>query len=205
MSIFKAEFKVNKEVDIQKSNLKELYISRIPKIMKDKSAAAVVEKLANHIDRVENIQHEIAEKQNELIDMREQSATLQKQYQEGMDRKILRAKIELDAEIDIQENEIKVLYMKKGNKQGWKIETLERDLDVLASAYNPLAERELKLYESAKKTHEQFVQARSAFLLEHKANHDMYSTLSELALRGTGKLIEDKLDRISTHKADELY
>ncbi|ETI67261.1 hypothetical protein [Neobacillus vireti] len=205
MSIIHAGFKEDKEVlNIPKSNLKELYISRIPKVMKNKAAAAVVEKLANHIDRVENIQHEIVEKKNELIDLQEQSATLEEQYQKSMDRKVLRAKIECDAEIEILDKEIKTLFMKSRNSQAWKLDIPESDLDILASVYNPLAKREMELYEAAIKAQEVFVQARNAFLAEYKANHEMYATLSDLTSRSAGMIIEHKLDRIPSVKIDEL-
>ncbi|MEH7098164.1 hypothetical protein [Neobacillus vireti] len=205
MKITHAGFKEEKEVlNIPKSNLKELYISRIPKVMNNKSAAAVVEKLTNHIDRVQNIQHELIEKKNEVIDLQKQSATLEGQYQKSMDRKILRAKMECDAEIDILEKEIKTLSMKTQNLPSWKLDIPESDLDVLASAYNPLAEREMQLYEAVIRAHKEFVQARNTFIAEYKANQEMYGTILELASRGSGQLIEHKLDRIPSHKINEL-
>ncbi|PGZ98804.1 hypothetical protein COE51_10820 [Bacillus pseudomycoides] len=201
MAVIQAGFKPMKQEIPKRKELKKIYMDRL-KPIQGKKATEIIDRLASHVDRKENVHIEIDAKSKERRELKEQANILQNQYEESFDRETLRAKVELETEIKVVEGEGRALARKSTNIHSWIVELSDEEKESLIKAYEPIGIKERKLFKEVVKAQEQYVKAMESFKAEHDQNTEVHNNLIGLLLSSTG--VSADLNRVSNHEIETI-
>jgi hypothetical protein len=182
--------------EIQRDNSASVYLEQLKPLMSDKKVAAIIEKLVSRVDRINNLELEMYEKNQEVERLLEQAESLEEQYNRSLDRETLRAKMEVEKEINLINAEIKVLMKKKYyGSRAWTVDLSPEELQTLEKAYEPYGVKERKLFVELQKSADQYAKASQAFKEEYDGNIQFHNYLLGLVISGNGTGI--KLNRVN--------
>jgi hypothetical protein len=187
----------------QKSEVSKVYQERLKPISKDKNVAAIIEKMANHIERKNNIDFEIEDKKQEKEALKEQADHLADQYKFDLNRETMRAKAEVENEINIVESErtalLKTQYHQMNN---WRVELSPEEAQILEKAYEPIGVKERTLFTELQKKAAEYIKAFESFKKEYDGNLELHNTLSGLVSLASNGFV--KLNRVREDEILEL-
>jgi hypothetical protein len=111
-TIVQVGFEEEKVAKQPRNNTRADIIKKHLEPIKDKDAQKVFEKLLAHIDRKENVNIEIQEKEQEIHELQEQVKSLSSEYDKSFDREVMKARIEVESEIKLINQEVLALRRK---------------------------------------------------------------------------------------------
>lgn len=192
-----------KSSEPQRSEISKVYKERLKPVSKEKNAADIIEKMANHIERKNNIGFEIEDKRQEIKALQEQVDGLAEQYKFDLNRETIRAKAEVENEIKIIESErVALVKINYHNINHWRIKVSPEEVQVLEKAYELIGVKERKLFTELQKKAEEYIKAFDSFKKEYDENTNVHNTLVQLVGLASDKFI--KLNRVQEHEILEL-
>jgi hypothetical protein len=187
----------------QKSEVSKIYKERLKPISKDKNVAAIIEKMANHIERKNNIHFEIDDKNQEIEALKEQAKTLADQYKFDLNRETMRAKVEVENEIKIIDAERTALLITQYSQMAnWVTELSPEEVQILEKAYEQIGVKERELFTELQKKAEEYIKILKSFKKEYDANVEIHNTLVGLTGSAANSLL--KLNRVGEYEILEL-
>jgi hypothetical protein len=188
----------------QRNEVSKVYKERLKPISKDKNVAAIIEKMANHLERKNNIQFEIDDKHQEIEVLKDQAKSLADQYKFDLNRETMRAKAEVENEVKIIESERRALVIIYYNSiNNWKIELSPEEVQILEKAYEPIGVKERELFTELQKKAEEYIKAFAAFKKEYDSNVNLHNTLVGV-IESSANPISFNLNRVKEYELLEL-
>lgn len=185
----------------QRNEVSQVYKARLKPISKDKNVAAIIEKMANHIERKNNIDFEMDEKRREIAALKEQADSLASQYNFDLNRETMRAKVEVEKEAKlIEEERVALLKIQSHSMNNWRIEIKPEEVRLLEQAYEPIGVKERELLSELQQRAMEYVAAFNSFKKEYDKNTEIHNTL--VGLVGNASTASIKLNRV---REDEVF
>jgi hypothetical protein len=170
--------------------------------IKDKDAQKVFEKLLAHVDRKENVEIDIQEKEQEIRELQEHVKTLSSEYDKSFDRNVMKASVEVEGEIELIKQEVLALRRKANSPNNWIVEISEIEAETVEMAYAPLGKKEQKLYQDLVKVKDEFVKAYVLFKNEHDSNVNLHNTIIGLFANEAHKFV--KLNHVTEYEISKI-
>jgi hypothetical protein len=170
--------------------------------IKAKDAQKVFEKLLAHVDRKKNVQIDIEQKKQEVAELKEQVESLQSEFEKTFDRNVMKAKIEVESEIEVIKAEVLALFWKSRNINNWTVDISNAEIEIVKNAYEPIGKKEQQLYAEMNKANKELVKAYEQFKAEYDKNTELHNSIRFLFIDGAARYID--LNRVSEHEINQV-